>query len=84
MFSVSLLRRVVRPAGLVRQLSASATAGAAHPSESFLSGENAVYVENMYDEWKKDPNSVHVVSVRDGPAPFLLSRRSSVALCSVT
>ena len=30
-----------------------------HPSESFLSGTNAVYVEEMYRAWKKDPSSVH-------------------------
>ncbi|XP_065910011.1 2-oxoglutarate dehydrogenase complex component E1-like isoform X2 [Dysidea avara] len=27
--------------------------------ESFLSGTSSVYVDQMYDAWKKDPNSVH-------------------------
>ena len=27
--------------------------------DNFLSGENAVYAEEMYDLWKKDPSSVH-------------------------
>ena len=30
--------------------------------ESFLSGTSSVYVDQMYDAWKKDPNSVHAVS----------------------
>lgn len=29
-------------------------------SESFLNGTSAYYIEQMYDSWKKDPNSVHV------------------------
>lgn len=28
-------------------------------SESFLNGTSANYVEQMYESWKKDPNSVH-------------------------
>lgn len=27
--------------------------------ESFLSGTSTVYAEHMYDQWKKDPQSVH-------------------------
>mmetsp|Transcript_8973 Transcript_8973/g.15204 ORF Transcript_8973/g.15204 Transcript_8973/m.15204 type:complete len:1007 (-) Transcript_8973:232-3252(-) len=27
--------------------------------DSFMSGSNAVYVDQMYSAWKKDPNSVH-------------------------
>ncbi|OQS07064.1 2-oxoglutarate dehydrogenase E1 component [Thraustotheca clavata] len=30
-----------------------------HPSESFISGTNNVYVEEMYKTWSKDPTSVH-------------------------
>ena len=29
------------------------------PAENFLSGSNAIYVEQMYQEWKRDPQSVH-------------------------
>ncbi len=28
-------------------------------SESFLNGSSSVYVEQMYDHWKRDPSSVH-------------------------
>jgi 2-oxoglutarate dehydrogenase E1 component len=28
--------------------------------DSFLSGSNSVYVEQMYDAWKRDPSSVHL------------------------
>ena len=27
--------------------------------ESFLSGTSSVYAEHMYDQWRKDPQSVH-------------------------
>ena len=27
--------------------------------ESFLSGTSSVYAEHMYEQWRKDPNSVH-------------------------
>lgn len=30
------------------------------PSDSFLSGNTANYVDEMYSEWKRDPSSVHV------------------------
>lgn len=30
--------------------------------ESFLTGTSGVYVEQMYEAWKADPNSVHAVS----------------------
>jgi 2-oxoglutarate dehydrogenase E1 component len=30
-----------------------------HENESFLSGSNSVYVEQMYENYKMDPNSVH-------------------------
>ena len=30
--------------------------------ESFLSGTSGVYVEQMYEAWKANPNSVHAVS----------------------
>ena len=28
-------------------------------NENFLSGTSSIYAEQMYDNWKKDPNSVH-------------------------
>ena len=37
-----------------------ATAAAAK-AESFLSGANSLYVEEMYESWLEDPNSVHKV-----------------------
>ena len=30
-----------------------------HSSESFLSGVNSVYAEQMLENWKVDPTSVH-------------------------
>ena len=27
--------------------------------ESFLSGTNSIYAEQMYEQWRKDPSSVH-------------------------
>uniref|UniRef100_K3WND9 2-oxoglutarate dehydrogenase, mitochondrial n=1 Tax=Globisporangium ultimum (strain ATCC 200006 / CBS 805.95 / DAOM BR144) TaxID=431595 RepID=K3WND9_GLOUD len=30
-----------------------------HPSETFLTGTNNAYVEEMYDSWKTNPQSVH-------------------------
>ncbi|RLN90840.1 hypothetical protein BBJ28_00016069, partial [Nothophytophthora sp. Chile5] len=30
-----------------------------HPSESFMTGTNNAYVEEMYSSWKTDPQSVH-------------------------
>ena len=30
-------------------------------SESFLNGSSGTYTEEMYEAWKKDPNSVHKV-----------------------
>ncbi|RHZ11972.1 hypothetical protein DYB37_005326 [Aphanomyces astaci] len=38
---------------------ARAFSSSPHPSESFLSGTNNVYVEEMYKTWSKDPTSVH-------------------------
>ena len=29
-------------------------------SDSFLSGSNSIYVEQMYDAWKRDPSQVHL------------------------
>ena len=29
-------------------------------SDSFLSGSNSIYVEQMYDAWKRDPTQVHL------------------------
>lgn len=28
-------------------------------NESFLSGTSSIYAEQMYDQWRKDPTSVH-------------------------
>jgi 2-oxoglutarate dehydrogenase E1 component len=30
-----------------------------HPSESFLSGSNSIYADEMYRLWRQDPNKVH-------------------------
>lgn len=30
-------------------------------AESFLNGSSGTYTEQMYEAWKKDPNSVHKV-----------------------
>lgn len=40
-------------------ISFSVAAGA----EPFLSGTSSLYVEQMYESWKKDPQSVHKVWV---------------------
>lgn len=32
-------------------------------AEPFLNGTSSVYVEEMYESWLKDPNSVHKVRV---------------------
>jgi len=39
-----------------RLLSTTTAVREPHPSESFLSGTNAVYAEEMYREWKQDPS----------------------------
>jgi|Transcript_20368 2-oxoglutarate dehydrogenase E1 component len=31
----------------------------AAPSDNFLSGSNANYIDYMYSQWQKDPSSVH-------------------------
>jgi len=36
-----------------------ATASRAVMAESFMNGSSSVYVEQMYDSWRSDPNSVH-------------------------
>ena len=36
-----------------------ATASRAVMAESFMNGSSSVYVEQMYDNWRSDPNSVH-------------------------
>ncbi|CAK4069187.1 unnamed protein product [Aphanomyces euteiches] len=41
------------------QANARTFSSAPHPSETFLSGTNNVYVEEMYKTWTKDPKSVH-------------------------
>jgi 2-oxoglutarate dehydrogenase E1 component len=37
-----------------------ATAKPPHPSEGFLQGSASVYVEEMFESWRRDPSSVHV------------------------
>ncbi len=57
--------RGVRGSGLVgrtalRVLSTKAAASAPpHPFESFLGGNSAGYIEDMYHAWRQDPESVH-------------------------
>jgi len=41
----------------MRQQSTAASAAA----EPFLSGSSSNYIEDMYDSWQRDPNSVHKV-----------------------
>ena len=43
----------------LRALSTKAT-GSPHPFESFLNGNSAPYIDDMYHAWKEDPKSVHV------------------------
>lgn len=38
---------------------AYAKRGPPHPSESFLRGSSATYIEEMFLAWKNDPSSVH-------------------------
>lgn len=33
--------------------------GGLYNQESFLNGTSSIYAEQMYDQWKKDPSSVH-------------------------
>lgn len=44
-----------------QQSTQQATAYAAK-AESFLSGSSSIYVEDMYESWLQDSNSVHKVS----------------------
>ena len=37
-----------------------ASANAPDPNDSFLSGNTANYIDEMYMSWKEDPESVHV------------------------
>jgi 2-oxoglutarate dehydrogenase E1 component len=39
---------------------AAAVASAPDPNDSFLSGNTANYIDEMYLQWKEDPTSVHV------------------------
>ncbi|KAH8677287.1 2-oxoglutarate dehydrogenase E1 [Xylariales sp. PMI_506] len=39
---------------------ASATASTPDPNDNFLSGSTANYIDEMYMQWKEDPQSVHV------------------------
>jgi 2-oxoglutarate dehydrogenase E1 component len=50
-----------RPLGVIsQQRSESTLASAPDPSDSFLSGNTANYIDEMYLQWKEDPKSVHV------------------------
>lgn len=42
-----------------RRAMSATSAPAPHPSESFLNGTNSLYVEEMYELWKRDPTAVH-------------------------
>jgi 2-oxoglutarate dehydrogenase E1 component len=46
--------------GLSQKRYAAAVASAPDPNDSFLSGNTANYIDEMYMEWKQDPKSVHV------------------------
>ncbi|KAJ1796734.1 2-oxoglutarate dehydrogenase E1 component, partial [Coemansia sp. RSA 2399] len=43
-----------------RSTAAPAVTGSPHPSESFLSGTVTPYIEEMYEAYIRDPDSVHV------------------------
>ncbi|KAJ2099744.1 2-oxoglutarate dehydrogenase E1 component, partial [Coemansia sp. S100] len=48
-----------RFSGLRTKSTAATTTGEPHPSESFLSGSVTPYIEDMYEAYIKDPESVH-------------------------
>ncbi|KAJ5273363.1 2-oxoglutarate dehydrogenase [Penicillium angulare] len=51
-----------RPLAVVnsRQYASEATKPGVDPSDSFLSGNTANYIDEMYMAWKQDPSSVHI------------------------
>jgi 2-oxoglutarate dehydrogenase E1 component len=68
--SSRLLRPAVRPApsclslrplpSTLKRRYATAVASAPDPNDSFLSGNTANYIDEMYMQWKEDPKSVHI------------------------
>lgn len=57
MYRLRLRQRLLARASRLKKRTSSTTAGA----EPFLSGSSGVYVEQMYEAWRKDPSSVHKV-----------------------
>eukprot|EP00041_Stephanoeca_diplocostata_P026684 m.723342 g.723342 ORF g.723342 m.723342 type:complete len:999 (-) comp23020_c0_seq1:104-3100(-) len=53
------LRRCVAPGRHVRMASTTVSTPPPLPQESFLSGTNVAYLEALYEDWEKDPDSVH-------------------------
>ena len=49
-----------RPRPYVVRRAANASTSAVAPNDSFLQGNTANYVDEMYMQWKRDPSSVHV------------------------
>ncbi len=55
----TLLARSFMPLRQAQVFTASRLLNKSSPQESFLNGSNSVYAEHMYDQWRKDPQSVH-------------------------
>ena len=51
---------VGRKLGMKSLRSIVSTTTRAFSSETFMNGNSVGYIENMYENWKADPNSVHV------------------------
>uniref|UniRef100_A0A158R4I5 2-oxoglutarate dehydrogenase, mitochondrial n=1 Tax=Syphacia muris TaxID=451379 RepID=A0A158R4I5_9BILA len=58
MYRARLLTRVPMQR-CVRQWTIRRLSGAENTAEPFMNGTSTVYIEQMYESWKKDPNSVH-------------------------
>ncbi|CCH42044.1 2-oxoglutarate dehydrogenase E1 component [Wickerhamomyces ciferrii] len=53
-------RGLPRSSGLAKSLRSKSLRSFATSNDSFLQTQNATYIDEMYDAWKKDPSSVHV------------------------
>src|SRR5688572_18625014 len=59
-WKVAANRRVMALTSQHRAYATSATESPPDPSDNFLSGSTANYIDEMYMQWKQDPKSVHV------------------------
>ena len=59
-WKVAANRRALAMTSQHRQYATSATDSPPDPSDNFLSGSTANYIDEMYMQWKQDPKSVHV------------------------